>query len=144
MEPDEPICFIEVPAPAGASPPPDDPGPDNINDFQGALDRLINTFMCPKIRSVDEWQHPFFSEVYYQRERMKLLVYSRESLDTVEGWVREFVVASAKPPSSISSPTTSLTSSTSQTQYEEAPDSSKVSLESGEDMQPTQKDDADV
>jgi hypothetical protein len=42
------------------------------------------------------------------------------------------------------SPIASLTSSTSQTQYEETADSSKAPLESSEDMQPTQKDDADV
>jgi len=92
---------------------------------------------------VDQWYRRFFLEDYYLLGRVKLLIYSQESLDTVEGWVREFM-APAKPPSSMSSLTAPLASSNSQTQYEETADSSKAPLEPSEDMQPTQKDDADV
>jgi hypothetical protein len=88
-------------------------------------------------------QHQLFIEKNCKLENMKLLVYSQESLDTMEEWFQGFMSPAEQPPA-ISSPTTSPTSCTSQVQAKYIIDYSEVPVEFGTDMQLILKDDAEV
>ncbi|KAE9364704.1 hypothetical protein N431DRAFT_489220 [Stipitochalara longipes BDJ] len=76
-------CYIEVPTETGISP---QIVPDH--NFRGAVDKLILEFIPFYRKShLDS-----FNQEAYRLHSMKLMVYSRESLDEMEGLVRESVL----------------------------------------------------
>jgi len=68
LQPDDPTCVIEVPESTIGSPKPDDLESHSTNNFQGALDRFVDTFISADFRSTTDFRYFFWRLLLAQED----------------------------------------------------------------------------